>query len=288
MREQAPHLADLPVRPAEGSGSSNTVVRLGEAYAVRLPRSTEYAADLRKEVAWLPRLGPLLPAPVPEVVFTGRASDLFPHPWAVVTWVPGDPLGDLDASQQQALATDLGAFLQGLHALDTAGLTSGAQEWGYRCGEPVTATADAWVDEAADGLSDLFDPARVRRAWGLLRDVPAATTPACWVHTDLSAENLLVRPDGHLAGVIDFGSLGVGDRSVDLLYAWSLFDAPARETLRAAAGADAATWSRARAWAFAGPGLLTIAHYGDQLPRRTARLTAMVEAVAAEVGVDLR
>lgn len=99
---------------------------------------------------------------------------------------------------------------------------------------------------------------------------------------------MLVHPDGRLAGVIDFGGLGIGDRSVDLLYAWSMFDAPARDTLRDAAGADETTWARARAWAFVGPGLLTIVGYRDTLPERTRRLTRMVEAVAAEVGIALR
>jgi aminoglycoside phosphotransferase (APT) family kinase protein len=88
--------------------------------------------------------------------------------------------------------------------------------------------------------------------------------------------------------VIDFGGLGVGDRSVDLLYAWSLLDPPAREMLRVASAADEATWLRARAWAFVGPGLLTIAGYRDSMPARTRRLTSMVETIAAEVGVRLR
>lgn len=195
---------------------------------------------------------------------------------------------DLDGQQQSALAATLGEFLCSLHVVDTDGLSSGAARWGYRCGEPVTDTIDSWAERAVDHLSDLFDPVKVRRAWQLLREVPAATTPPCWVHTDLSAENILVRPDGRLAGVIDFGGLGVGDRAVDLLYAWSMFDTPAREVLRAASGADEATWTRARAWAFVGPGLLTIANYREQLPQRTAALTAMVEAVANEVGVRLR
>ena len=108
------------------------------------------------------------------------------------------------------------------------------------------------------------------------------------MHTDLSAENLLTHRDGRLAGVIDFGGIGIGDRSVDLLYAWSLLDAPARDVLRVACGADEATWVRARAWAFVGPGLATIANYRDTMPSRTSRLIAMVEAVAGEVDVDLR
>lgn len=285
---QMPELAHLPVTPSEASGSSNAVFRVGERHAARLPRSDDYVPDLQKEIEWLPRLKPSLTAPVPEIVFAGTASDLFPRPWTVVSWVPGDLPGALDARQQRALAESLGEFLCALHAVETFGQSDGAERWGYRCGEPVTEVIDAWAEQAADELSDLFDPSQVRRAWQLLRNVPAASAPPCWVHTDLSAENILVHPDGRLAGVIDFGGVGVGERAVDLLYAWSLFDGDGREVLREAAGADDATWARARAWAFVGPGLLTIAHYRDELPVRTAKLTAMVESVAADVGVRLR
>ncbi len=84
--------------------------------------------------------------------------------------------------------------------------------------------------------------------------------------------------------MIDFGGLGIGDRSVDLLYAWSLLDAPARDLLRITSGADEATWSRARAWAFVGPGLVTIASHCHSMPARTERLSSMIDTIAAEVG----
>ena len=288
LRDQAPQLAGVPVRPSPASGSSTWVFRLGDELAVRLPRSEEYAADLAKEVRWLPRLGPDLPVAVPDVVAVGRPTEVFPRTWAAVTWVPGEPPTRLWPEQQTVLAESLGDFVQSLHAIDAGGVPAGAEQCGYRCGEPVTATSDRWVDEAADALADLFDPAAVREAWRRLREVPAAGSAPCWVHTDLSVENVLVDGEGRLVGVIDFGGLGVGDRSVDLLYAWSMFDAPARDVLRRAAGADDGTWARARAWSFAGPGLLTIAHYRDTMPARVERLTAMVERVAAEVGVELR
>jgi len=288
LREQAPRLADLPVRASRTSGSSNWVFRIGDDLAIRLPRSDDYVADLSNEVRWLPHLAPRLPAPVPEVVTVGRPSAAFPRPWAVVSWVPGDlPLG-LEGAQQALLAESLGAFLQSLHAVDTTDVPAGPAHWGYRCGEPVTDTIDRWAEHAAAELGDLFDPAAVREAWRRLRDVPPAAEAACWVHTDLSEENLLVDPDGGLAGVIDFGGVGVGDRSVDLLYGWSMFDAPAREVLRQASGVEDETWARARAWAFVGPGLVTIADYRRTMPARVERLTSMVETVAAEVGVRLR
>lgn len=288
LRDRAPHLAHLPVRVSPASGSSNWVFRLGDALAVRVPRADRYVPDLLKEIRWLPHIAPRVAGPVPEVVAAGAASPAFPRPWAVVSWVPGEPPRVLDEGQQARFAETLGVFLQSLHAVRTTGAPHGADHWGYRCGEPVTDEIDEWAEEAATDLADLFDPAAVREAWRRLRRVPPATQPVCWVHTDLSAENVLVHPDGRLAGVIDFGGLGIGDRSVDLLYAWSLLDAPARDLLRVTSGADEATWARARAWAFVGPGLLTVAGYRTTMPARTRRLTSMVEAVAAEVGVRLR
>lgn len=289
LRTQAPHLAQLPLRPSEASGSSNLVFRLGDDLAVRVPRTDEYVDDLRAELQWLPRLAPQLSTPIPEIVFAGEPSDVFPRPWSVVSWVRGEPPRRLDAGQQDNLARTLGAFLRELHAADSAAAPAAGQEkWGYRCGEPVSETMDRWLDETADSLSDRFDPAAVREAWRRLRDVPAASQGPCWVHTDVSTENILINPDGCLAGVIDWGCVGIGDPSIDLLYAWSQLDAPARNVLRESAGADEATWLRARAWAFVGPGLMTIDSYGETLPERTALLTRQVEAVAAEVGVSLR
>lgn len=287
LREQAPHLSSLAVRPSPTSGSSNWVFRVGDDLALRLPRSDDYA-DLGKEITWLPTLGARMRTPIPRVEFVGTPSETFPREWAVVTWIAGRTPPNLNAPAQRSLAASLGEFVTDLHAVGTAGEVGGAERWGYRCGDPVTDTTDAWVDEMAVELRDLFDPAQVRLAWERLREVEPTKGSRVWVHTDLSAENVLVDDAGSLAGVIDFGALGVGDPAVDLIYAWDLFDAPARVVFARAAGADAATVARARAWAFPGPGLLTLADYRASMPERTARLTRMVEAVAADVGVRLR
>ena len=288
LREQFSALAGQDVRPSRASGSSNWVFRVGDECAVRLPRSDSYTADLLTEAQFLPRLAPHLGVPVPEVRFLAEPSVEFPRPWTVVSWVPGETPGELAPEGQARMAAALGRFLGRLHEVDTLGLDAGSQRWGYRAGEPVTDEIDGWAHSAADQLADLFDPVQVRAAWRRIREVPPASRPPCWVHTDLSVENLLASSDGDLVGVVDFGGLGIGDRSVDLLYAWSMFDASAREVLYSESEADEATWLRARAWAFVGPGLLTMAHYRRSMPERTARLTSMVEAIAEEVGISLR
>lgn len=224
LREQVPELADLPVRASETQGSSNWVFRVGDALAVRLPRSDRYVWDLENELHWLPRLAPHLPVAVPEVVAVGGPSVLFARPWTVVTWVPGElPLSlSLDGPRQARLARSLGAFVRSLHLVDVSDVPAGSEHWGYRCGEPVTDAIDGWAEDAADALAYLFDPSGVREAWRRVREVPGASGAPCVVHTDLSEETLLVGPDGELAGVVDFGGTGVGDRLSDAVSQYDL------------------------------------------------------------------
>lgn len=53
--------------------------------------------------------------------------------------------------------------------------------------------------------------------------------------------------DGRLSGVIDWGSVGVGDPACDISVAWKLFSPSAREVFRSEMNVDDATWDRARA-----------------------------------------
>ena len=80
--------ADLKISAA-GFGTDNTMYRLGDSLLVRLPRTAEKAVSLRKELEWLPRLGPLLPLPVPVLVHAGAPSAAFSLPWAVYRWIDG-------------------------------------------------------------------------------------------------------------------------------------------------------------------------------------------------------
>jgi aminoglycoside phosphotransferase (APT) family kinase protein len=81
--------------------------------------------------------------------------------------------------------------------------------------------------------------------------VPGYAGPPVWLHADLMPGNLLVDGRGRLTAVIDFGTLGVGDPSCDLIVAWNLLTAEARERFRAALDVDEATWRRGRGRALA-------------------------------------
>jgi aminoglycoside phosphotransferase (APT) family kinase protein len=59
--------------------------------------------------------------------------------------------------------------------------------------------------------------------------------------------NWLVR-DGRIRGVIDWGGMGVGDPACDVMVAWKLHSAFARDAFLEALPTDDATWERARGW----------------------------------------
>jgi aminoglycoside phosphotransferase (APT) family kinase protein len=104
-----------------------------------------------------------------------------------------------------------------------------------------------------------------------------------WYHGDLLTENLLVNEETTLAAVLDFGGLAVGDATIDLIGAWEVFDGPAREAFREAAGVDESTWLRGRAWALS-IALITFPYYWHTMPERCASRIAVVRAVLNDAG----
>jgi aminoglycoside phosphotransferase (APT) family kinase protein len=75
---QFPQWAHLPVKPVETSGWDNRTFHLGEEMMVRLPSAEEYAAQVKKEHHWLPRLAPHLPLPIPVPLAMGIPTGGFP------------------------------------------------------------------------------------------------------------------------------------------------------------------------------------------------------------------
>src|SRR3954464_12907937 len=119
---QLPQWRGLPVRPGEHDGWDNRTFRLGDELSVRLPSAAGYREQVAKEQAWLPRLAPLLPLPIPETVAEGAPVDEYPLPWSGYRWLPGRPVVLLgDVSQDVVLAETIGRFLVALRAAPTEG-----------------------------------------------------------------------------------------------------------------------------------------------------------------------
>ncbi|GLY77051.1 aminoglycoside phosphotransferase family protein [Actinoallomurus iriomotensis] len=244
VRGRFPQWADLPVERLASGGTVNAVYRLGEALTVRLPLTAGGVADLEWEERWLPRLAPALPVTIPAVVGRGEPAEGYPWAWSVHRWIDGECPVEGRVAEPDLLARNLAAFVTALRKFDADGGPAA-----YR-GVPL-ASVDASTRAAIEELrhtDEPFDAAAATDAWERSLAAPPWTGAPCWVHSDLMPSNLLTS-GGRLTGVIDFATAGVGDPACDLIVAWNLLPAAARETFRDAVDVDEATWARGRGWA---------------------------------------
>lgn len=250
----APKLAGATI-VALANGWDNTVVTVGEEWAFRFPRRAIALPGVRREIAVLPRIGPLLPlpVPVPEVVGSdGAAGEAWPFTGARL--IPGRELADAGVpdAARTPLAAATGAFLRVLHSPE--------------------ARAAVDVDLPVDPLGRGHPASRLRQTRELLEGLvaggtwpgdpavdalldraarldPPGGTPVL-VHGDLHARHVLVDEAGAARGVIDWGDLCLADPAVDLSIGYAAFAGRAREAFLEAYGlVDAERELRARALA---------------------------------------
>ena len=195
IASQFPQWADLPVRPVELNGWDNTTFRVGDELSIRLPIHDAYVPQLEKEHRWLPILAGQLPLPIPEPVVRGEPGDEFPRPWSIYRWIRGDTASVDRIANLTTFATDLGAFLAALQAIDaTDGPAAGRHSF-FRGGS--LDSYDAQSREAIGLLEHEIDATAATEVW----QAALASTwqrPPMWVHGDVTASNLLVA-DGRLA-----------------------------------------------------------------------------------------
>jgi aminoglycoside phosphotransferase (APT) family kinase protein len=236
----------LSIRQVESAGTDNTLFRLGDDLVVRMPRIEWAVPQVAKEQQWLPQLAPQLRTPISMPLALGQPGCGYPWQWSVHRWVEGTNALVTDMHDDDIFACEIAQFVGELHALDaTDGLCAGAHN--FHRGVPLI-ERDAATQAAIDASVGLIDVDVVQRIWHDALKVPVWSASGVWVHGDLAPGNVLVHA-GHLAAVIDFGGLGVGDPAVDMLIAWNYLSPRARQRFRQTVAVDEATWLRGRAWA---------------------------------------
>ena len=266
LAEQFPEWSGLPVRRVEPGGTDHAIFRLGEKFAVRLARINGRLQAGSKELAWLPRLAPLLPVEIPVPVVEGRPGCGYPWFWEIHTWVRGETVA-IEALDTVSAVHDLSVLIEALHHIDPDGAPPGR-------GVPLAERDEGFRYWLARYEGD----SRVAAEWERALTAPAWDGPSVWHHGDLDSRNWVVR-DGRISGVIDWGCMGVGDPACDLMVAWKLNSLAAYHAFREAIPADDATWERARGWALS-QAVAALAYYTPQnnpiLFREAERWLALV------------
>lgn len=271
---QFPQWADLPIKPVEFGGWDNRTFHLGEEMSVRLPSAQGYAAQVKKEQRWLPKLAPHLPLPIPVPLAMGVPAEGYPWYWSIYRWLDGEVATTGSIADLRQFAVALAQFLTALQGIDpTGGPPAGVHSF-YR-GGPLT-VYDAETRQAIAALEGRIDADAATAMWEAALDATWHGLPV-WVHGDVAVGNLLVK-EGRLSAVIDFGCSAVGDPACDLVIAWTLLSGESREAFYAGVPVDSAAWARGRGWAL-WKALITLAEYLHTDPLKANEARRVIDEV---------
>jgi hygromycin-B 7''-O-kinase len=192
-------------------GAANRVYLLGAELVLRIPRGPEFAADLIKEAAVIPRAraaGVLTPA---LVRFDDSGTDL-DLPYLITERAAGTDLGQLDLAEPglTGVLEQAGSELARLHQLTMAGSGPVPGVLADPGGDPLRLVAGlldgGWIDHgSARWLADWF---------GRLAEFQPARVAPVLIHGDAAPSNLLVR-SGRLTGLVDWGDAAWADPAMD-------------------------------------------------------------------------
>lgn len=252
INEQFPEWKHLDIRPVEKSGHDNRTFHLGSEMTVRLPSHQAYASAVEKEIKWLPVFKKHLSLPIPAPAAKGEPTDEYPLPWYVNRWIEGDTVTYENIRSLNEFAEDLSSFLKELEAIDASdGIPAGVQNF-HRGGnlavyDEETRGVIENITSTKTSICDNYDKKLLTEIWDSALASKYTSTPV-WLHGDIAVGNLLAK-DGRLCGVIDFGTMGTGDPSSDLIMAWNFFDDESRRYFLRLMNFDDGTVNRARGWA---------------------------------------
>ncbi|HEU4551181.1 MAG TPA: phosphotransferase [Chitinophaga sp.] len=205
-----------------GSGWDNELFLVNGRLVFRFCKRSFAVPFIQLEIRALPLLAPLLPVPVPHILYNGTFGNNFP--FFAYEMLPGKMAANLymTDAERAALAQPMAQFAHRLHTI------------------PVTPEIQAVIPNDQIGRMDIakrtriireslyvtgslgidFDPAIAEALFAAISqaDVNARRTI---VHGDLYSRNILVQHRQQLCGIIDWSDVHLGNPAKDLAFAVS-------------------------------------------------------------------
>jgi aminoglycoside phosphotransferase (APT) family kinase protein len=208
LRSQYPQLAELDLYEV-AEGFDNSLWRLGDDLAVRLPRRAEAVVTTTNELRWLQEVAGHVTLRTPLPLLAGAPSDEFPWPWSITSWIKGVPGDEVELGANGRSAQSLATFLREVHV--DAPPDAPHNPWRG----VALAERSPTFEDRLQRLRDEVDCASLIALWENCLKAPVWAAAPLWLHGDFHPGNTLYT-DGELVGVIDFGDLCAGDPATDL------------------------------------------------------------------------
>jgi aminoglycoside phosphotransferase (APT) family kinase protein len=221
INEQFPKLEVVHLQEL-GKGFDNTVFVVNDCYVFRFPRRAIAVDLLKTEIRILPQLVSYLPIQIPEPIFIGKPSDLYPWPFAGYRFVSGKAPTTLTNRTRLKSIKPLARFLRALHhfPIQKAKEFSLAYDPLHRLNIAKRKQQLEAHMEQIKSMGLWNDYASLDIYVSSLRHINYENRKVL-VHGDLHFRNLLVDDEGILSGVIDWGDVHIGHPAVDLAIVYS-------------------------------------------------------------------
>ncbi|MBN1873296.1 MAG: phosphotransferase [Anaerolineae bacterium] len=205
-----------------GEGWANRLCLVNKTLIFRFPLDSNSEQQLLREIRLLPVLSPELPLPIPEYKYITLNSEKYPFAFVGYEQIPGVSIPQPSDTLRQATWWRLqaGAFLTALHRIPIGKVRAVGLE-GYP-------TAQAWREALTAKhapyeryVCPLLPTAQCKAILSYLEkslndERMVAFSPVV-LHQDFDFHNFLVDLERQqITGVLDFGSISIGDPAVDI------------------------------------------------------------------------
>ena len=257
LAAQFPQWAGLPIERVLPAGTDNAIYRVGDGISVRLPASSGRPMRWRRSASGCRGLRPSCRFPFPC-----RSRE---ESRARAIRGAGRCAGGSRVRARPRSASPIRARPRWTWPGSCPHCSGSTRPVGP--GPAGTTRSAAWRSRHATvrpaprspRLGSAVDADAASAAWDEALAAPEWDSPPTWIHGDLDSRNMLAAK-GRLSAVLDFGCLGVGDPAYDVMVAWKLLAADARDRFRTALAVDDATWARARGLALS-QALIALGYY---------------------------
>ena len=205
------------------SGWDNQVFLVNETMIFRFPRR-EFGLDcMENEIALLPYIANQVSFPLSAPQWIGQPSDLYPHPFAGYSIIPGKAVSDVSPSliTNITFATTLATWLSELHAIPVtnhyAQLIKGEQGWRYDVNHRVSRCKENLERYENHFIQLGFDKNSLLEVIAKLPTLTFQENKKSYLHADLYSRHVVMNPEtGAPTGLIDWGDTHIGHPGIDL------------------------------------------------------------------------
>lgn len=209
-----------------GEGFDNTVIQINGQFVFRFPRRPIAVTLIQVENQLLPSIAGTFPLAIPEPIFFGKPSTLYPYPFTGYKMVKGHlPVEGTKAKKVES-AKRFARFLKVLHSFPV----EKAMRLGVQPDGMMRLDVPYRKKSLMENVSNLIKLGYFEQAHAVKDFVETlgegeldVQHPISLVHGDIHIRNVLLDDEGVLAGVIDWGDVHIGNPAIDFSFLYSYF-----------------------------------------------------------------